>query len=94
MTTAAEAPTRRDLRARRIVSPEASSVTLAPLSAREAVGRRTGIDRVAASSSRAPFSQAPSSRAPLWQAAGIVGLIALIAAATLPLIAQILSLPL
>lgn len=84
MTTAAEAPTRRDLRSRRLVSPEASSVTLTPLSAREAVGRRTGIDRVAA----------PSSRAPFWQAAGIVGLIAVVAAATLPLIAQILSLPL
>ncbi|WP_431074658.1 hypothetical protein [Microbacterium phyllosphaerae] len=84
MTTAAEAPTRRDLRSRRSLSPEASPVTLAPLSAREAVGRRTGIERVAP----------PASRAPFWQAAGIVGLIAVIAAATLPLIAQILSLPL
>jgi len=71
-----------------------SLAILAPLSAREAVGRRTGIDRVAASSSRVSFAQASSSRAPLWQAAGIVGLIALIAAATLPLIAPILSLPL
>lgn len=84
MTTASEAPTRRELRARRIEGAEPMSIPLAPLSAREAVGRRSGIDRIAASSSRAPF----------WQSAGIVGLVAVIAAVTLPLIAQILSLPL
>lgn len=84
MTTAVDAPTRRDLRTLRAEGSDATAVALTPLSAREAVGRRTGIDRVATRSSRAP----------LWQAAGIVGLIALVASATLPLIANFLSLPL
>ncbi|GAA1233265.1 hypothetical protein GCM10009588_08200 [Microbacterium phyllosphaerae] len=48
------------------------------------MGRATGIGR-------APLV---TKKSPPWQAAGIVGIIALIAAAMLPLIAQILSLPL
>ncbi|MBP2377322.1 hypothetical protein JOF42_000817 [Microbacterium phyllosphaerae] len=61
-----------------------TAVSLAPLPASEAVGRATGIGR-------APLV---TKKSPPWQAAGIVGIIALIAAAMLPLIAQILSLPL
>lgn len=61
-----------------------TAVSLAPLPAREAVGRATGLGR-------APLV---TNRPPTWQAAGVVGVIALIAAATLPLIAAAFSLPL
>jgi hypothetical protein len=57
----------------------AQPIDLTPVSARVAVGRYTGIER----SSRR--------RKPLWQSAGIVGLVALVAAGSLPLVAEILS---
>lgn len=57
------------------------AASLSPLPASEAVGRTTGIGR-------APL---PAARAPFWQAAGIAGLIALIAAAALPLMADLLA---
>lgn len=56
----------------------ADRVDLTPVSARQAVGRYSGIERVDA-------------RRPLWRSAGTVGLVALIAAAALPLLAQALS---
>lgn len=82
MSTAAQHATRRDLRARRIAPID--SVDLAPIAAREAIGRTTGIRRV-------PL--APT-RPPLWKSAGATGLIAVIAAATLPLAASALDIPL
>lgn len=82
MSTAAQHTTRRDLRSRRLARID--SVELAPLAAREAIGRSTGMRRV---------PPAPS-RPPLWKSAGIAGLIAVIAAATLPLTASALDIPL
>ncbi len=82
MSTAAQHVTRRDLRSRRIAPID--SVDLAPLSARDAVGRATGIRRI-------PLAPA---RPPLWKSAGVAGLIAVIAAATLPLAASALDIPL
>lgn len=82
MSTTAQHRSRRDLRSRRLATTD--SIDLAPLSAREAVGRATGIRRV-------PL--APS-RPPLWKSAGVAGLIAVIAAATLPLAASALDIPL
>lgn len=76
MSTAAPYATRRDLRSRRISST--SPVDLAPLSAHAAVGRSTGIRSV-------PLAPA---RPPLWKSAGVAGLIAVIAAAALPLAAS------
>ncbi|MEV7610880.1 hypothetical protein AB0N61_15450 [Microbacterium sp. NPDC089320] len=61
-----------------------TAVSLAPLPASEAVGRVTGIGR-------APLT-AP--RPDVWRAAGIVGSVAVIAAATLPLVAAALAIPL
>lgn len=82
MSTATQYPTRRDLRTRRLAPIE--PVDLAPHSARAAVGRSTGIRSV-------PLT-AP--RTPLWKSAGVVGLIAVIAAGTLPLAASALDIPL
>lgn len=82
MSTAAQYLTRRDLRSRRISSTD--SLDLAPLSARAAVGSSTGIRRV-------PL--APSGT-PLWKSAGVAGLIAIIAAAAMPLAAFALDIPL
>lgn len=82
MSTTAQHATRRDLRSRRLASID--SVDLAPLSAREAIGRSTGIRRI-------PLAPA---RPPLWKSAGVAGLIAVIAAATLPLAASALDIPL
>jgi len=62
----------------------ADSISLAPLSAREAVGRSTGIEPVVVGVARSP----------LWRALGVAGLVALVAAGSLPLIADLLSLPL
>ena len=59
------------------------AASLAPLPASEAVGRTTGIGR-------APLS---ASRGPLWRSAGIVGLVSLIAAGALPLIAGMFAIP-
>jgi hypothetical protein len=55
-------------------------VDLTPMSASQAVGRFSGIGRI-------------GTRPPLWRSTGIVGVIALIAAAALPLLAEILSVP-
>lgn len=82
MSTAAQYATRRDLRSRRLTPSD--SVDLAPLSARDAIGRSTGMRSI-------PL--APS-RPPLWKSAGAAGLIAVIAAATLPLAASALDIPL
>ncbi|WP_455904072.1 hypothetical protein [Microbacterium sp.] len=82
MSTATQYRTRRDLRSRRLVPID--SVDVAPLSARAAVGRSTGIRRV-------PVAPA---RPPLWKSAGVAGLIAVTAAATLPLAASALDIPL
>jgi hypothetical protein len=60
------------------------SASLAPVSARDAVGRSTGIEPVAIGVARSP----------LWTALGIAGLVSLIAAGSLPLIADLLSVPL
>ncbi|WP_091229105.1 hypothetical protein [Microbacterium sp. 3J1] len=54
-----------------------------PLSARDAVARSTGIDPI-------PVGVA---RSPLWRSLGITGLVALTAAAALPLVAGILAIP-
>lgn len=62
----------------------ADSISLAPLSAREAVGRSTGIEPVAIGVARSP----------LWGALGVAGLVALVAAGSLALMADLLSLPL
>ncbi len=82
MSTATQYPTRREIRSRRIVPNGA--VDVAPLPARVAVGRSTGLRSI-------PL---PASRTPLWKSAGIVGLIAVIAAGTLPLAASALDIPL
>lgn len=82
MSTATQHTTRRDLRASR--AARIDPVDLAPLAAREAIGRSTGMRRVPRASSRPP----------LWKSAGIAGLIAVIAAATLPLTASALDIPL
>ncbi|MFJ4998596.1 hypothetical protein ACIP5T_10615 [Microbacterium sp. NPDC088619] len=82
MSTATQELTRRELRSRRVTPID--SVDLAPLSAREAIGRSTGMRGV-------PL--APS-RPPLWKSAGVVGLIAVIAAGSLPLAASALDIPL
>jgi len=82
MSTATQYPTRRELRSRRILPN--GPVDVAPLSARAAVGRSTGLRSV-------PL---PASRTPFWKSAGVVGLIAVIAAGTLPLAASALDIPL
>jgi hypothetical protein len=74
-------------RARRSARPTLlapDSASLAPVSARDAVGRSTGIEPVAIGVARSP----------LWTALGIAGLVSLIAAGSLPLIADLLSVPL
>lgn len=58
----------------------AAPIDLTPVSARAAVGRYTGLSR-----------SRPARPAPFWRSAGIVGLVALIAAAATPIIAQILT---
>ena len=58
----------------------AAPIDLTPVSARAAVGRYTGLSR-----------SRPLAPAPLWRSAGIVGLIALVAAAATPVIAEILT---
>ena len=83
MSTTAESPARLRRHARRIDAVDPASVDLTPLSARDAVGRSTGIQSVPSASPRVP----------LWQSAGIVGLIAIIAAAALPLLAGALAIP-
>ncbi|MFF7291076.1 hypothetical protein ACFY9N_00950 [Microbacterium sp. NPDC008134] len=57
----------------------AQPIDLTPVSARTAVGRYSGI------------AKSPRRTTPLWQSAGIVGLIALVAAGSLPLVADLLS---
>jgi len=84
MSTTAETRARLRRPAGRIETAIPVAADLTPRSAREAVGRPTGFERAAVTRSRAP----------LWQAAGIVGMIALIAAAALPLIANLLAIPL
>jgi hypothetical protein len=80
-TTETRTRTRRSARAA-LLAPD--SVSLAPLSARDAVGRSTGIEPVAIGVARSP----------LWTSLGIAGLVSLIAAGALPLIAGLLSVPL
>ncbi|WP_314648833.1 hypothetical protein [uncultured Microbacterium sp.] len=58
----------------------AAPIDLTPVSARAAVGRYTGLSR-----------SRPAAPAPLWRSAGIVGLIALVAAAATPIITEILT---
>ncbi|MGN7949167.1 hypothetical protein ACTJKH_10510 [Microbacterium sp. 22215] len=84
MSRATNSPTRVSPGSFDATSALSTAVSLAPLPASEAVGRATGIGR-------APLV---TKKSPTWRTAGIVGLIALVAAATLPLIAQILMLPL
>lgn len=84
MSGAANSPSRVDHARRLAPSPLSDAVSLAPLPASEAVGRATGLGR-------APL--APT-RVPLSRAAGVVGLVALIAAATMPLVAGMLAIPL
>lgn len=84
MFGAANSPSRVDPTRRLAPSPLSDAVSLAPLPASEAVGRATGLGR-------APLTP---SRPPLWRAAGVVGLVALVAAATMPLVAGILAIPL
>ncbi len=85
MTWTAEAPRTAPVRAaiRPTVADRtqvASPIDLTPVSARAAVGRYTGLSR-----------SRPVAPAPLWRSAGIVGLVALIAAAATPIIAEILT---
>lgn len=61
-------------------TPAAAPIDLTPVSARAAVGRYTGLSRTR-----------PVNPAPFWRSAGIVGLVALIAAAATPVVAQILT---
>lgn len=61
-----------------------TAVSLAPLPAREAVGRATGIGR----------ASLVTTRTPSWRSAGVVGLVALVAAAALPVMASIFAIPL
>ncbi|MBQ3359619.1 hypothetical protein ACTJKK_11380 [Microbacterium sp. 22179] len=68
--------TRRALRRTPGMIP-ADGVDLAPLSARQAVGRMSGIT-------------APVERRSFWRAAGIVGGVSLVAAASAPLMAGLL----
>ena len=70
-------------RARRALATT-DSISLAPRAAREAVGRRTGIEPVAVGVARSP----------LWSAIAVAGLVALVAAGSLPVIAGFLSIPL
>nr|WP_201468524.1 hypothetical protein [Microbacterium hydrocarbonoxydans] len=60
------------------------AISLAPRAAREAVGRPTGIEPVAVGVARSP----------LWGAIAVAGLVALVAAGSLPVIADFLSIPL
>lgn len=62
----------------------ADSISLAPRAAREAIGRPTGIEPVAVGVARSP----------LWGAIAVAGLVALVAAGSLPVIADLLSIPL
>ncbi|WP_312170788.1 hypothetical protein [Microbacterium sp.] len=80
-TTETRTRTRRSARPT-LLAPDSAS--LAPLSARDAVGRSTGIEPVAIGVARSP----------LWTALGIAGLVSLVAAGSLPLIAGLLSVPL
>lgn len=84
MSGAAKSPSRVDAAARTVPSTLSDAVSLAPLPASEAVGRASGLGRPPL------IAQDP----PTWRTAGVVGLIALVAAAALPVIASILSLPL
>lgn len=86
MSTTVESAVGSTRRARRTAAavPAAVAVDITPLSAREAVGRSTGLRSV-------PMA---SARTPLWKSAGIVGLIAIVAAGALPLVAGALSIPL
>jgi len=84
MSAATKSPSRVDAAARLVPSTLADAVSLAPLPASEAVGRATGLDR-------APLI---ARRPQTWSTAGVIGLVALVAAAALPVIASILSLPL
>lgn len=84
MSGAADSPSRVE-HARRPAPPTLSdAVSLAPLPASEAVGRATGMGRA---------SLTPA-RPPIWRAAGTAGLVALVAAATMPLVAAALAIPL
>ncbi len=65
---------------RTTLAPLDEHVDLTPMSASQAVGRFSGIGRI-------------GTRPPLWRSTGIVGVVALIAAAALPLLAEILSVP-
>lgn len=84
MSGAMNSPSRVDAAKRTMPSTLSDAVSLAPLPASEAVGRATGLGR-------APLITRDP---PTWRTAGIVGLIALVAAAALPVIASMLSLPL
>ena len=84
MSGAMNSPSRVDAAERTMPSTLSDAVSLAPLPASEAVGRAPGLGR-------APLITRDP---PTWCTAGIVGLIALVAAAALPVIASILSLPL
>ena len=84
MSEAVDSPGRVE-RPRRPAPPMLSdAVSLAPLPASEAVGRATGMGRATHTARRAP----------LWRSAGSVGLFALVAAASLPLVAAALAIPL
>lgn len=77
MSLTTEAPN--DSRVNRAAALAASrrEVDVTPVPARVAVGRYTGIAR-----------SRPAPRTPLWRSAGIAGLIALVAAAATPVIAE------
>lgn len=67
------------------LSPSATPLSprdLAPIRARDAIGRDTGIAR-----------SRPSEPVPLWRSAGVVGLVALIAAAAIPAAAHLITDP-
>ena len=84
MSGATNSPSRVHAATRTAPSTLSDAVSLAPLPASEAVGRTTGLGR--------PPLIAQES--PTWRTAGVVGLIALVAAAALPVVASMLSLPL
>ncbi|WP_314427940.1 hypothetical protein [uncultured Microbacterium sp.] len=83
MSTMTQTRTAGPRRARR-AALTADQISLAPRAAREAVGRATGIEPVAVGVARSP----------LWRDIAVAGLVALVAAGSLAVIAELLSLPL
>lgn len=81
MSGAANSPVRVDHALRDAPSLLSDAASLAPLPASEAVGRAVGVDRASLVSA--------DSR---WRAAGVAGLVMLVAAASLPLMTALLSL--